>query len=330
MASNSLPEGTSATGAAHPAIAVLIPCYNEEATIASVVGDFRKALPDAAIYVYENNCTDRTAAKATAAGAIVRTEKLQGKGNVVRRMFADIDADIYILVDGDDTYDAASAPALVGHLIDAGLDMVNARRVTTEAEAYRTGHRFGNWLLTELAARFFRKHIDDMLSGYRVFSRRFVKSFPARSPGFEIETELTIHALELRMPIDELDTPYKSRPPESPSKLSTYRDGYRILVMIFDLLKSERPLLFFSIIGFALMAISIGTAVPQVILPWIETGVVIRYPTALLVTALMILSVLSFGIGLILDTVTRGRQEAKRLSYLSIPPVHTRFQTKRA
>ena len=265
-------------------------------------------------------------ARAKAAGAVVRSEKLQGKGNVVRRMFADIDADVYVLVDGDDTYDAASAPALVGHLVEGGLDMVNARRVSTEAEAYRTGHRFGNWMLTELAARFFRKHIDDMLSGYRVFSRRFVKSFPARAPGFEIETELTVHALELRMPIDELDTPYKSRPPESASKLSTYRDGYRILVMIFDLLKSERPMLFFSIIGLALMTISIGTAIPQVILPWIETGVVLRYPTALLVTALMILAVLSFGIGLILDTVTRGRQEAKRLSYLSIPPVHAQLK----
>ena len=227
----------------------MFPCYNEEATIAQVVADFRRALPEAEIYVYDNNSTDRTAEVARASGAIVRCEPLQGKGNVVRRMFADIEAEVYVLVDGDSTYDAESAPRMIRHLMDNQLDMVNGARVTDIQEAYRPGHRFGNWLLTSIVAWTFGNRLKDMLSGYRVFSRRYVKSFPSLAVGFEIETELTVHALHLRMPIAEIETPYKDRPAGSTSKLSTYRDGLRILWMILVFIKEEKPMAFFSLIG---------------------------------------------------------------------------------
>ena len=299
-------------------IAVLIPCYNEEAAIGRVVRDFRAALPDAAIYVYDNNSRDRTAAAATEAGAIVRHEPLQGKGNVVRRMFADIEADVYVLVDGDDTYHAPSAPGLVARLLEGQLDMVNAARVTEVQAAYRPGHRFGNKLLTSLVASIFGKRTADMLSGYRVFSRRFVKSFPATVVGFEIETELTVHALELRMPITEVATPYKDRPAGSFSKLSTFRDGFRILFIIGKLVREERPLESFSLTAGVLALVSIIFAVP-VFKTYIETGLVPRLPTAVLSTGLMILAFLAFAVGLILETVTRGRHEMKRLAYLSYP-----------
>ena len=303
---------------APPRVAVLVPCYNEELAISQVVTDFRSALPHAKVYVYDNNSRDRTKEVAAAAGAIVRIEPLQGKGNVVRRMFADIDADIYVLVDGDDTYDAASSPAMVQALIDTQLDMVNGRRVSTIQAAYRPGHRFGNVLLTTLVAAIFGRRFTDMLSGYRVFSRRYVKSFPALASGFEIETELTVHALELRMPTVEMDTPYKDRPEGSQSKLRTYRDGWRILCMIFALVKEERPLQFFGAITVALMAFSIIISVPLFV-TYAETGLVPRLPTAVLATGSILLAFLSLASGLILDTVTLGRREAKRMRYLDIP-----------
>jgi glycosyltransferase involved in cell wall biosynthesis len=299
-------------------IAVLIPCYNEEAAVGRVVADFRAALPQAAIYVYDNNSRDRTIAVATAAGAVVRSEPLQGKGNVVRRMFADIEADVYVLVDGDDTYHAASAPQLVARLLDDQLDMVNAARVSNVEAAYRPGHRFGNALLTTLVTTIFGHRTEDMLSGYRVFSRRFVKSFPSLSAGFEIETELTVHALELRMPLAEIGTPYKERPVGSVSKLSTFRDGFRILWLIGKLVKEERPVQFFGIGALLLAILSVAVAWP-VIVTYMETGLVPRLPTAVLATGVMLLAFLSLVCGLILDTVTRGRREMKRLAYLSFP-----------
>ncbi|WP_109107862.1 glycosyltransferase family 2 protein [Azospirillum sp. TSO35-2] len=300
-----------------PTIAVLVPCYNEEAAIASVVQDFRAALPDAIVYVYDNNSSDRTVEVARAAGAVVRREPLQGKGNVMRRMFADIEADVYVLVDGDATYHAPSAPLLVKRLWEEQLDMVNGARVTDIVAAYRPGHRFGNLVLTGMVAKIFGSRINDMLSGYRVFSRRFVKSFPALASGFETETELTVHALELRMPIAEVKTPYKDRPPGSHSKLNTIRDGIRILRTIVILVKEERPLPFFSALFGLLALLSVILGIP-VVTTYFATGLVPRFPTALLATGLMLLGFLSLTCGLILDTVTHGRREAKRMHYLSL------------
>jgi len=301
-------------------IAVLLPCYNEANTIGEVVHGFQQSLPGAEIYVYDNNSTDNTVETALLAGAIVRTERLQGKGNVVRRMFADIDADVYVMADGDDTYEAAAAPRLVEKLVSENLDLVNGKRVTPEelAAAYRPGHKFGNVLLTSMVAMFFGSGIQDMLSGYKVFSRRFVKSFPSLSSGFEIETELTVHALELRMPIAEEDTAYGERPEGSESKLSTFGDGFRILKKIAILIKDERPLQFFSSIFAILLIVALGLSIPLV-QTYLETGLVPRLPTAVLITGMTLLSFLSLACGLILETVTRGRQELKRLQYLSIP-----------
>ena len=298
-------------------IAVLIPCYNEEAAIASVINDFRNALPAASIYVYDNNSSDRTIEVAREAGAIVRTEPLQGKGNVVRRMFADIEADVFVMVDGDNTYDASAAPMLVQKLLDENLDLVNARRVHEETEAYRPGHQFGNVILTSLVAAIFGRRFVDMLSGYKVFSRRFTKSFPSLSSGFEIESELTVHALELRMPVAEVATNYGARPAGSESKLSTFADGYKILKMIATMIKEERPLQFFSSLFFIFVVSSIVLGIP-LIRTFLETGLVPRYPTAILVTGMMLLGFLFLACGLILDTVTRGRQELKRLQYLNV------------
>jgi glycosyltransferase involved in cell wall biosynthesis len=302
---------------ASPSIAVLVPCYNEEAAVGRVIADFRAALPTAVVYVYDNNSRDRTAEVAAAAGATVRREPLQGKGNVVRRMFADVEADVYVLVDGDDTYHAASAPQLIAKLIGEQLDMVTGARVDNVQAAYRPGHRFGNLLLTSLATGIFGHRTEDMLSGYRVLSRRFVKSFPSLSAGFEIETELTVHALELRMPLAELPTPYKERPVGSVSKLSTFRDGFRILWLIGKLVKEERPVQFFGVGALVLAIISVIIAVP-VFRTYVETGLVPRLPTAVLATGLMLLAFLSLVCGLILDTVTRGRREMKRLAYLAL------------
>jgi glycosyltransferase involved in cell wall biosynthesis len=300
-----------------PRIAVLVPCYNEEAAIGRVVQDFRAALPGATVYVYENNSKDHTAEVARAAGAIVRTETLQGKGNVVRRMFADVEADIYVLVDGDATYDASGAPKLVQALRDGPLDMVNARRVYDDAAAYRRGHQLGNALLTRMVSWIFGNRIHDMLSGYRVFSRRFVKSFPALAAGFEIETELTVHALELRMPIAEIDTRYGARLEGSASKLSTFKDGFRILWTIFALVEEERPMLFFGSVALILTLIALAFAYPLFI-TYFETGLVPRFPTAILATGLILLAFLSVVCGLVLDTVTLGRREMKRMQYLAV------------
>ena len=299
-------------------VAVLVPCYNEEAAIAKVVADFRAALPQAIIYVYDNNSRDRTVERAVAAGAVVRTERRQGKGNVVRRMFADIEADIYVLVDGDDTYDAGASPRMIARMVEEGADLLTARRIHTDAAAYRPGHVAGNRLLTGLTALLFRVHLTDMLSGYRVFSRRFVKSFPFTAEGFAIETELTVHAVRLMMPMVELDTRYKERPIGSVSKLNTFRDGFRILGTIFYLTREERPLIFFAVISllFAAVAVIIGAPVVH---EYFVTGLVPRLPTAVLATGLMVIAFLSLTCGLILDTVTRGRWEAKRMAYLAIP-----------
>jgi glycosyltransferase involved in cell wall biosynthesis len=295
-----------------------VPCYNEAVAIGRVVSDFRAVLPQAQIFVYDNNSQDDTSGVATAAGAVVRHEPLQGKGNVVRRMFADVEADVYVLVDGDDTYHAGSAPMLVRKLISEQLDMVNAARTTDVAAAYRPGHRFGNRLLTALVNLVFGKRTTDMLSGYRVFSRRFVKTFPALSHGFEIETELTVHALELGMPLAEIATPYKERAASSMSKLSTFKDGFRILWLIGKLVKEERPLQSFGIAAVVLAASAIALAWP-VFATFLATGTVPRFPTAILSTGLMILAFLSVAIGLVLETVTRGRREMKRLRYLELP-----------
>lgn len=299
-------------------VAVLIPCYNEAQPIAHVVRDFQEALPDADIYVYDNNSTDNTLEVAAKAGAMVRVETQQGKGNVVRRMFADIEADIYVMVDGDNTYEAKAAPQLIEKLTSETLDMVSGCRVTEIQEAYRPGHRFGNWMLTSLVASIFGKRTTDMLTGYRVFSRRFVKSFPALSRGFEIETELTVHALELRMPIADVETAYIDRLPGSDSKLSTIRDGLRILKMIVLLVKEERPLLMFGGLGILLGLFAVILGAP-IVGEFLQSGLVPRFPTAILVSAIMVIGVLSVMAGLILDTVTVGRREMKRMAYLSYP-----------
>ena len=299
-------------------IAVLVPCFNEEAAIKKVVEDFKAALPDAVVYVYDNNSTDKTSEVAAAAGAEVRKEYRRGKGNVVRRMFNDIEADVYVMVDGDDTYDASRAQELVDRLVDENLDMVVGRRIETHQAAYRAGHRLGNAVLTGLVRWLFGANIVDMLSGYRVFSRRFVKSFPSFSREFEIETELTVHAMQMKMPVSEVDTDYKERPPGSTSKLRTFRDGWRILVTIMNLMRNERPLLFFSLIGLALTTFAVILGIP-VISTYAHTGLVPRYPTAILCTGLMIIAFISIATGLILDLVSHVRREAKRLAYLEYP-----------
>lgn len=299
-----------------PRVAVILPCHNEEAAIVETIVAFRTALPDAIVYVYDNNSRDRTAEVAAAAGAIVRRERMQGKGHVVRRMFADVEADVYVMADGDATYDAAAAPDMVRLLLDEKLDMVvGARRSEVEA-AYRPGHRIGNRVLTGLLARLFGRSFGDILSGYRVFSRRFVKSFPVLSSGFEIETEISVHALELRMPVAEVTTAYAARPEGSESKLSTWRDGWRILRTIGKLYRIERPVLFFGGIGVLLALAAVLLAAPLAI-TYVETGLVPRFPTAILATGLMVLAGLSGLSGLILDTVVRGRLEVRRLAYLA-------------
>jgi len=297
---------------------VLVPCYNEQVAIPAVVRDFRAALPEAAVFVYDNNSSDGTAAAARAAGAIVRTETLQGKGHVIRRMFADIEADAYVLVDGDATYEAAAAPAMVRLLLEDGLDMVNGARVSATAASYRPGHRFGNRLLTGIVRAIFGDRVSDMLSGYRVFSRRFVKSFPALSSGFETETEFTVHALELWMPIGEVPTQYKERPAGSQSKLNTWRDGWRILRTIMLLVKEERPFQFFMAAAAMLIGLAVIAGIP-VVMDYMRTGLVPRLPTAVLATGLVLLAFLSTACGLILDSVSRGRKEFKRLRYLATP-----------
>ncbi|MEO7410273.1 MAG: glycosyltransferase family 2 protein [Sphingomicrobium sp.] len=309
------------TSPTSPRVAVLLPCYNEEAAIERTIEGFRAALPGAAIYVYDNNSKDRTVDIARAAGAEVRTERMQGKGNVVRRMFADVDADIYIMADGDLTYDPAAAPKMVKLLIDDQLDMVVGTRLHDAKSAYRGGHVLGNRVFTGLLSKLFGRSFSDIFSGYRVFSRRFVKSFPVLSEGFEIETEISVHALELRMPVGEVETAYGARPEGSESKLSTFRDGWRILKTIATLYRIERPVLFYGSIGALLLVAAIILSIPLV-LTYLDTGLVPRFPTAILVTGMTIIAVLCFFAGLILDTVTRGRREMRRLAYLSQPVVN--------
>lgn len=296
-------------------IAVLVPCYNEAAAIKKVVEDFRAALPTATVYVYDNNSTDDTKKIAAEAGAQVRSERRKGKGNVVRRMFQDIEADVYVMVDGDDTYEAAVAPDLVEALVEGNLDMLVGKRVETHVEAYRAGHRLGNAVLTGLVSRLFGSQIDDMLSGYRVFSRRFVKSFPSSSREFEIETELTVHALQMRMDVAEIGTKYKERPPGSTSKLRTFRDGWRILVTIMNLMRNERPLLFFFLIGALCFVLAVALGIP-IVLEYNRSGLVPRLPTAVVCASLGIIAVVCAATGLILDLVAHVRRENKRLAYL--------------
>ena len=300
-----------------PTVAVLLPCFNEEAAIGATVAGFRAALPDATIYVYDNNSRDRTREIAAEAGAVVRTERLQGKGHVVMRMFADVDADVYVMADGDLTYDPKAAPAMVDMLLAEELDMVVGTRRHQEKDAYRGGHVLGNKIFTGLLAGLFGRSFSDIFSGYRVFSRRFVKSFPVLSSGFEIETEMSVHALELKMPVGELETIYGARPEGSQSKLSTYGDGYRILRTIMTLYRVERPKLFYGVIGAFLVALALVLAIPLIV-TYVQTGLVPRFPTAILVTGIIIIAVLCFFAGLILDTVTRGRRELRRLAYLSL------------
>jgi glycosyltransferase involved in cell wall biosynthesis len=304
-----------------PRVAVLLPCYNEEATIAATVEGFRSALPKAIVYVYDNNSSDRTREIAAKAGAVVRSERQQGKGHVVRRMFADIDADVYVMADGDLTYDPQAAPEMVGLLLAEQMDMVVGTRRHEEKDAYRGGHVLGNRVFTGLLAGLFGRSFNDIFSGYRVFSRRFVKSFPVLSSGFEIETEMSVHALELRMPVGEVETRYLARPEGSESKLSTFGDGWKILKTIGTLYRVERPVLFYGLIAVALLIAALILSEPLVV-TYLHTHLVPRVPTAILVTGMTIVAVLCFFAGLILDTVTRGRREMRRLAYLALdaPP----------
>jgi len=301
-------------------VAVLLPCYNEAAAIGGTVAQFAAALPGADIYVFDNNSVDGSAEMARAAGAIVRSVRQQGKGHVVRRMFADVEADIYVMADGDSTYEAAAAPALIAAMLDENFDMVVGARKSEVEAAYRRGHRLGNMLLTGLLRQLFGRSFTDILSGYRIFSRRFAKSFPVLSAGFEIETEMSVHALELRMPVGEIVTAYAARPEGSHSKLSTYRDGWRILRMMIQLYRTERPFWFFGLIGLLFAFLGFVLAIPVVLTYW-ETGLVPRFPTLIGIVGLGILAALNIMCGLILDTVTRGRQEMKRLAYLAQPSV---------
>ena len=301
-----------------PRIAVLLPCYNESAAIGQTVAAFAAALPGAVVYVFDNNSTDDSRAIALAAGAVVRTVRQQGKGHVVRRMFADVDADIYVMADGDATYDAAAAPGMIRDMLDGDLDMVVGARKSEVDAAYRRGHVLGNRMLTGLLQTLFGRSFTDILSGYRVFSRRFVKSFPVLSAGFEIETEISVHALELRMPVGERVTAYAARPDGSESKLSTYRDGARILRMMVQLYRTERPLWFFGALSALFLIVALGLAVPLLV-TYIDTGLVPRFPTAMMSLGVVILAALSLMCGLILDTVTRGRLEMRRLAYLAQP-----------
>ncbi len=299
-------------------VAIIVPCYNEAPAIGNVIDGFRQARPNVTVYVYDNNSTDETVSVAEKHGAIVRRESIRGKGNVVRRMFADVEADIYVLVDGDDTYDAGSLDEMINRLLDTHSDMITGRRIAEGKEAYRFGHRLGNRFLASLARRLFGRESIDLLSGYRVMSRRFVKSFPAISTGFEIETELTIHALSLNIPMQEIDTPYRERGEDSVSKLSTYRDGVRILSTILLFTKEERPFLFFSVLSAVLVLLSLFLGIP-ITIEFLETGLVPRFPTAILAASIMLLAFLSLTTGMILDSVARGRRELKRLTYLKLP-----------
>ncbi len=310
-------DAPAARASGGPRIAVLVPCRNEAATVAEVVAAFRAALPRCDVYVYDNASTDATAERARAAGAVVRREARPGKGGVVRRMFAEVDADVYVVVDGDATYDAGRAPELVAALVADDLDMVTAVRDDAgEPDAYRRGHRLGNRMFNKLLGLVFGQRPADVFSGYRVLSRRFVKSFPLSAQGFEVETELTVHALDLRVPTAEIRTPYRARPEGSASKLNKWRDGLRILRMIAMLLRDNRPLPFFGVLAALLAAAGIALG-SGVVVEFMQTRLVPRLPTAVLATGLVLLASLSLAAGIVLDSVARGRREAKRLAYLA-------------
>lgn len=312
-----LPHIDMTAMAVTPSIAVLLPCHNEEATIGNVVRAFSDALPGAKIYVYDNASTDKTVEHALATNAIVRRENLRGKGNVVRRMFADIDADIYVLADGDETYDASAARTLIDRLVSHDLDMVVGTRVDSSQEAYRSGHRIGNRIFNKIVATLFGPGFSDIFSGYRVFSRRFVKSFPADSSGFEIETELSTHALDLRLPTEEIPVAYRERPQNSKSKLNTYRDGFRILWAIVRIYETYRPMRFFGGLGLLTAVASFAFGTP-IVFEYLRTGLVPRFPTAVLAAALMQLSWLCLACGIILQSITKMRREQHRMHYLDL------------
>ena len=299
-------------------IAVTLPCYNEASTIASVIADFRAALPGADIYVFDNNSTDGTADIARKAGAIVRTETRQGKGHVVRRIFADVEADIYVMADGDGTYDASLAPTLVELMKKNHVDMVVGTRAGVTRDAGRGGHAFGNRIFNMLFNAIFGRQFSDIFSGYRVFSRRFVKSFPAASGGFEIETEMSVHSCQIGIPTLERPTPYGVRPEDSASKLKTFSDGFRILGMFFVLAKETRPAAFFGAIGVLMTLLAVILSAPLFV-TYFETGLVPRFPTAILSMGLVIIASISAVCGLILDSLARSRVEAKRSVFLSYP-----------
>ncbi|MDF2916398.1 MAG: glycosyl transferase family 2 [Microbacterium sp.] len=306
---------------ASPTIAALVPCYNEELSIASVVRDLRAAVPEITVYVYDNASTDRTVEVARAAGAIVRSEERKGKGNVVRRAFADVEADIYVLIDGDDTYDAAALPEMIATLIEGPYDHILGVRNETTESAYRPGHSLGNKGFNWLVGSIFGSDVSDMLSGYRVMSRRFVKSFPALSREFEIETELTVHAMSVRVPQAEVSVGFKDRPEGSESKLRTYHDGFRILNLIAQLVRHERPMFFYGVVASILVLIGILLGIP-VVVDFFQTGLVPRLPSAVLALGVVLAGGLAASIGLILDGVLKARREVSRLNYLtySAPP----------
>ncbi|MDX7953150.1 glycosyltransferase [Lichenihabitans sp. Uapishka_5] len=307
-----------APGRGHrPRVAVLLPCRNEEASIAAVVADFRRALPDAVIVVYDNASTDRTAAVAAAAGAAVFREVRPGRGHVVRRMFSDVDADIYLMADGDGTYDAASASQLVALVAENGFDMAVGARAGIAQDAHRPGHAVGNWIFNRLYRRLFDNGFGNIFSGYRAFSRRFVKSFPALSSGFEIETEMSVHARQLRLAVTELSLPYGKRRDGSASKLRTVRDGVRIFAILLYLLKETRPLLFFGMAALVTALVAVVFALP-LFDTFITSGTIPRLPTAILCAGLGITAALLAVCGTMLDSVARGRAEQKRMLFLAV------------
>lgn len=313
------PERAGAgAGSATGRVAVVVPCLDEAAAVGKVVDDLRAALPDAVVYVYDNASTDATADVARAHGAVVRSEPRPGKGNVIRRAFADVEAEVYVLIDGDDTYDASAAGDLVRLLLDEGLDHVVGVREAGTLTAYRRGHAAGNRALNGVVSRVFGTPVTDMLSGYRVMSRRFVKSFPAISRGFEVETELTVHAVNLRVPQREVPVGFRDRAEGSESKLRTYRDGWRILSWIARLARYERPLLVHALIGAVLVLVALALGIP-VVADFARTGLVPRFPTAILATGLVLVAVLVTAVGVILDAVHRASDEASRLAYLQHP-----------
>jgi hypothetical protein len=300
-------------------IVAIVPCHNEESAIEQVVTDLKVAIPHMAVFVYDNASTDNTAGVAEAAGAAVRFEPLRGKGNVIRRAMADLDADVFLMIDGDDTYDASAAPEMIRLLLDGPYDQVTGVRTASQRGAYRAGHLLGNRMFNKVVSVIFGRPVTDMLSGYRVFSRRFVKSFPAVSRAFEIETELTVHAINTRVPQAEVAVRFKDRAEGSASKLRTYQDGFKILRMISRLLHHERPLALYSTIAGLIVATAVGISIP-VIGEYIETGLVGRFPTAILSASLVVVAFIVLVVGILLDGLRKVRQETTRIAYMATAP----------